>query len=61
VLASHSRAIACYRACGFRQEGTRRQAGLHPRRLEDFIPMALLQPDYASAAWNTPASGPDPA
>ena len=30
VLASNSRAIGCYRACGFRQEGFGRQAGLYP-------------------------------
>jgi ribosomal-protein-alanine N-acetyltransferase len=58
VLASNSRAIGCYRACGFRQEGIRRQAGLYPDGWKDFILMAIIQPEYASAALHTPASGP---
>jgi len=47
VLASNSRAIGCYRACGFRQEGIRRQAGLYPDGWKDFIVMAMLQSEYA--------------
>jgi [ribosomal protein S5]-alanine N-acetyltransferase len=50
VLASNSRAIGCYRACGFRQEGIRRQAGLYPVGWKDFILMAVLQPEYAATA-----------
>src|SRR5215813_12031548 len=61
VLASNSRAIGCYRACGFRQEGIRRQAGLYPDGWKDFILMAVLQPEYASAVRDTPANDPDPA
>jgi len=61
VLASNSRAIGCYRACGFRQQGFRCQAGLYRDGWKDFILTAVLQPEYASAAWDTPASGPDPA
>jgi RimJ/RimL family protein N-acetyltransferase len=47
VLAGNGRAIGCYRACGFRQEGIRRQAGLYPDGWKDFILMALLQCEYA--------------
>ena len=61
VLASNSRALGCCRACGFRQEGIRRQAGLYPGGWKNFIPMAVPRPDYAPAAWDSPASGPDPA
>jgi RimJ/RimL family protein N-acetyltransferase len=60
VLASNHRAIGCYRACGFRQEGIRRQAGLYPDGWKDFILMAVLQPEYASAAPGTLASRLDP-
>lgn len=48
VLASNGRALGCYRACGFRQEGIRRQAELYPDGWKDFILMAVLQPEYAS-------------
>ena len=51
VLASNSRAIGCYRACGFRQEGIRRQAGLYPDGWKDFIVMAMLQSEYAGGRW----------
>jgi RimJ/RimL family protein N-acetyltransferase len=61
VLADNSRAISCYLACGFRQEGIRRQAGLYPDGWKDFILMAVLQPEYASATRNAPSSGPGPA
>jgi RimJ/RimL family protein N-acetyltransferase len=50
VLASNSRAIGCYRACGFRREGNRRQAGLYPDGWNDFFLMAVLQPEYTSVA-----------
>jgi RimJ/RimL family protein N-acetyltransferase len=58
VLASNSRAIGCYRACGFRQEGIRREAGLYPDGWKDFILMAVLQLEYVFAVRNTPASSP---
>jgi [ribosomal protein S5]-alanine N-acetyltransferase len=48
VLADNTRAIRCYRACGFRQEGIRREAELYPDGWKDFILMALLQPEYPS-------------
>lgn len=51
VLASNSRAIGCYRACGFRQEGIRRQAGLYPDGWKDFIVMAMLQSEYGDGRW----------
>jgi RimJ/RimL family protein N-acetyltransferase len=47
VLAGNSRAINCYLACGFRQEGVRREAGLYPDGWKDFILMGVLQPEYA--------------
>jgi [ribosomal protein S5]-alanine N-acetyltransferase len=61
VLASNSRAIGCYLACGFRQEGIRRQAGLYPDGWKDFILMAVLQPEYVSATRDAPSSGPETA
>jgi RimJ/RimL family protein N-acetyltransferase len=53
VLASNSRANGCHRACGFRQEGFRRQAGLYRDGWKDFILTAVPQPECASAAWDT--------
>jgi RimJ/RimL family protein N-acetyltransferase len=47
VLASNSRAISCYLACGFRQEGIRREAELYPDGWKDFILMGVLQSEYA--------------
>jgi RimJ/RimL family protein N-acetyltransferase len=47
VLASNRRAINCYLACGFRQEGVRREAQLYPDGWKDFILMGLLQSEYA--------------
>jgi [ribosomal protein S5]-alanine N-acetyltransferase len=52
VLASNSRAIGCYRACRFVREGVRREAELYPDGWQDFILMAVLQPDYMPAAHN---------
>ncbi len=46
VLASNSRAINCYLACGFRQEGIRREAGLYPDGWKDFILMGVLQSEH---------------
>jgi [ribosomal protein S5]-alanine N-acetyltransferase len=48
VVASNLRAISCYRACGFRQEGIRRDAELYPDGRQDLILMAILQPEYAA-------------
>jgi RimJ/RimL family protein N-acetyltransferase len=48
VLATNSRAIRCYVACGFRQEGIRREAQLYPDGWKDFVVMGLLQPEYVS-------------
>ncbi len=45
ALAFNTRAIRCYLACGFRQEGTRREAELYPDGWKDLITMALLR-DY---------------
>jgi len=47
VLASNSRAIKCYLACGFRQEGVRREAELYPDGWKDFIVMGVLCSDRA--------------
>jgi ribosomal-protein-alanine N-acetyltransferase len=55
VLATNARAIGCYLACGFRQEGIRRQAGLYPDGWKDFILMAVLQPGYSSATPDPPS------
>jgi ribosomal-protein-alanine N-acetyltransferase len=49
VLATNHRAIRCYLACGFRQEGVRREAELYPDGWRDFIEMALLDSEYAPA------------
>lgn len=49
VLASNRRAIRCYSACGFRQEGVRREAELYPDGWQDFIEMAVLKSEYAPA------------
>jgi RimJ/RimL family protein N-acetyltransferase len=47
-VAGNLRAISCYRACGFRQEGIRRDAELYPGGWQDLILMAILQPEYAA-------------
>ena len=46
VLADNGRAIRCYLACGFRQEGVRREAGLYPDGWRDFIMMSVLRSEY---------------
>jgi [ribosomal protein S5]-alanine N-acetyltransferase len=48
VLAFNGRAIRCYLACGFRQEGVRREAELYPDGWKDLILMGLLQAEYQS-------------
>jgi [ribosomal protein S5]-alanine N-acetyltransferase len=50
VLASNSRAISCYVACGFVQEGVRREAELYPDGWKDFILMGVLRPSPAAPA-----------
>jgi [ribosomal protein S5]-alanine N-acetyltransferase len=50
VLASNDRAINCYLACGFRQEGVRREAELYPDGWKDFIMMALLRSEHVTQA-----------
>ena len=46
VLAFNRRAINCYLACGFRQEGVRREAELYPDGWKDMIVMGLLRAEY---------------
>jgi RimJ/RimL family protein N-acetyltransferase len=50
VLAGNSRAINCYLACGFRQEGIRREAELYPDGWKDFILMGILRSEHAAQA-----------
>jgi [ribosomal protein S5]-alanine N-acetyltransferase len=50
VLATNHRAIRCYLACGFRQEGVRREAELYPDGWHDFIEMAVLASEYTPVA-----------
>jgi RimJ/RimL family protein N-acetyltransferase len=48
VLATNRRAIDCYLACGFRNEGVRREAELYPDGWKDFLLMGLLRSEYGS-------------
>jgi len=50
ALASNNRAINCYLACGFRQEGVRREAELYPDGWKDFIMMGILRSEYTTQA-----------
>jgi RimJ/RimL family protein N-acetyltransferase len=50
AVASNSRAINCYLACGFCQEGVRREAELYPDGWKDFIMMGILRSEYAAQA-----------
>jgi NADH dehydrogenase len=50
ALASNSRAINCYLACGFRREGVRREAELYPDGWKDFIMMGILRSEHAAQA-----------
>ena len=50
AVASNSRAINCYLACGFRQEGVRREAELYPDGWKDFIMMGILRSEHAAQA-----------
>ena len=45
VLAYNTRAIACYRACGFVEEGRERQAALVDGTWHDFVVMGILESD----------------
>jgi RimJ/RimL family protein N-acetyltransferase len=36
----------CYLACGFRQEGVRREAELYPDGWKDFIMMGILRSEH---------------
>ena len=56
VLVGNTRAINCYLACGFRQEGIRRQALLYPDGWQDLILMGVLQSEYASQAKTAPGA-----
>jgi RimJ/RimL family protein N-acetyltransferase len=58
VLAGNSRAINCYLACGFREEGIRRDAGLYPDGWKDFLLMGVLQSEYLTQASTARAGGP---
>jgi [ribosomal protein S5]-alanine N-acetyltransferase len=60
VLAFNRRAINCYLACRFRQEGTRREAELYPDGWEDLILMGLLRSEY-EAQPPVPDAAPDSA
>ena len=46
TLASNTRAINCYLACGFRQEGVRRETELYPDGWKDFIMMGILRAEH---------------
>ena len=46
VLAFNTRAIRCYLACGFHQEGVRREAELYPDGRKDLISMGLLRSEH---------------
>jgi [ribosomal protein S5]-alanine N-acetyltransferase len=48
VMAFNRRAIDCYLACGFRQEGVCREADLYPDGWADEILMGVLQAEYAA-------------
>lgn len=47
VLDFNRRAVRCYLACGFRQEGRRREAELYPDGWHDLIIMGILRSDQA--------------
>jgi len=50
ALASNTRAINCYLACGFRQEGVRREAELYPDGWKDFVMMGILRSEHSARA-----------
>ena len=53
MLAANARAVNCYLACGFRQEGVRREAELYPDGWKDFLLMGLLRSEYNQATGDT--------
>jgi RimJ/RimL family protein N-acetyltransferase len=50
VLATNTRAIACYERCGFAVEGTLRDHRFFAGRFHDFLSMALLAPEWPPTA-----------
>jgi RimJ/RimL family protein N-acetyltransferase len=48
VLASNSRAIACYRKCGFKEEGREREAAWVNGIWEDDVILGLLEHEFES-------------
>ena len=48
VLASNARAIACYRKCGFAEEGREREAALVEGGWQDDLIMGLLDREFAA-------------
>jgi hypothetical protein len=57
VLAFNGRAIRCYLACGFRQEGVRREAELYPDGWKDLILMGILRAEYRPATYRPATPG----
>ena len=55
VLAYNTRAIACYRACGFVEEGRERQAALVDGVWHDFVIMSILESEWHPAETVTPS------
>jgi len=48
VWAFNERALRCYRAAGFTEEGRRRQVTFHDGRWHDEVLMSVLQPEWAA-------------
>ena len=48
VWAFNERALRCYRASGFTEEGRRRQVTFHDGRWHDEVLMSVLQPEWAA-------------
>lgn len=46
VLADNERAIRCYRACGFREEGRLREHAWHAGQYKDVLVMGVLRADW---------------
>ena len=49
VLSHNTRAIRCYQACGFREEGRERQAALVGGEWHDDVIMGILAPEFRAA------------
>ncbi|WP_340159682.1 GNAT family protein [uncultured Hoeflea sp.] len=49
VLSYNTRAIRCYQACGFREEGRERQAALVGGKWHDDVIMGILAPEFRAA------------